>query len=102
VTQIAFGPVNIVSGNSAQFVVEFLDVNGNLTIPSSGYVAVAYTNTSNATQTDLVSLSQVNDYFLGTWSSTSASLGIATWTLAVIGSTSIQQTGVIRVITPGS
>jgi hypothetical protein len=100
VTQVQFGPVNISQNNSAQFVVEYLDSNGNLTVPSSGYITVTYTNTLAATQADAVSLSQVNSFFTGTWSSTSAALGIATWVLSVTGSTNIEQEGTIRVIQP--
>jgi hypothetical protein len=98
VTQLAFGPINIVQGNSALFTVEFLDVNGNLTVPSSGIISVAYTNTSNAAQTDTVVLAQITSFFQGTWSSTSAALGIATWTLTLASST--QQTGSINITRP--
>src|SRR5688572_21869212 len=97
--QNLFGPVNIVQGNSAKFVIEFLD-DGELTVPSSGNLTVAYTTTSGSSQTDTVSLTLVNSFFTGTWSSTSAALGIATWNLTAAGSTSTQQTGTIRVITP--
>jgi hypothetical protein len=95
-----FGPINIVQGNSAQFMVEFLDMYGNLTVPSSGTIYISYTNTSNTSQTDTVALSVVNSFFTGIWSSTSASYGIATWSAYAAGSTSVQQTGYIRVIDP--
>ena len=97
--QTQFGPTNITQGNSAQFVVEFLS-NGSLIVPSSGNLTVAYTNTSKATQTDTVSLTLIGSYFTGTWSSTSAALGIASWNLTAAGSTATQQAGTIRVITP--
>jgi hypothetical protein len=99
-TQIAYGPVNITFGNAAQFIVEFLDTYGNLTVPSGGTVTVSYTNTSAAPQTDTVALSLTNSYFLGTWGSSLAALGVATWQAFAAGSTSIAQTGTIRVITP--
>lgn len=99
-TQIDFGPIVVRTGNSAKFVVEFLDTSGNLTIPSSGTVYVAYTNTSNSSQTDTVSLTPTGSFFTGTWSSTSAALGIATWTLLSAASTSTMQTGTIRVVSP--
>ncbi len=97
--QTAFGPVNITQGNTAKFVVEFLS-GGSLTVPSSGNLEVSYLNTTGASQTDTVSLTLVNSFFTGTWSSTSAALGIATWVLTAAGSTSTQQTGLIRIITP--
>lgn len=97
--QTIFGPTNISQGNSAQFVIEFLSSN-SLVVPSSGNLTVTYTNTANASQTDTVSLTLNNDFYTGSWSSTSAALGIATWVLTAAGSTSTQQTGYIRVITP--
>lgn len=98
-SQTAFGPINITSGNSARFVIEFLS-SGTLTVPSSGNLTVTYTNTANASQTDTVSLTQTNSFFLGVWSSTSAALGLATWNLTAAGSTVTQQTGQIRIVAP--
>lgn len=92
------GPVNIQTGNSANFTVEYLDSDGSLTVPSTGTITVTYTNTSNATQTDTVDLTESNEFFTGTWSSTSAALGLATWVATCSGSTSTQATGQIRVI----
>jgi hypothetical protein len=98
-TQAVFGPVNITQNNSAQFAIEFLS-NNSLTVPSSGNLTVAYTNTSNVMQTDTVALALNNSFYQGIWSSTSAVLGLATWVLTAAGSTSVQQTGQIRVIAP--
>jgi len=92
------GPINIESGNSAKFTVEFLTPSGNLTIPSSGNFTVTYTNTSNVTVTDNVALTQSNSFFTGTWSSTSASLGLAGWQVTAAGSTLVQASGQIRII----
>lgn len=99
-TQIALGPVNITYGNSANFVAEFLDSSGDITTPSSGTVYVSYTNILNVAQTDTVSLAVTGSLFTGTWSSTSATEGIATWTLLSATSTATQQTGLIRIIYP--
>jgi len=101
-TQASFGPVNIVQGNSAKFVIEFLGSDGNITTPSSANLTVAYTNTSNASQTDTVSLTVTGSFFTGTWSSTSASRGLATWTLTGAGSTTTAQDGQLRIIYPGA
>lgn len=74
------GPFNIEQGNTASFVVEFFDTTGATTVPSSASMTMAYTNTSGSSQTDNVALTVVNSFFLGTWSSTSAALGIAVGT----------------------
>lgn len=92
------GPVNIEQGNSATFNVEFLDSNGSLTVPSSGLIVVTYVNTGNSSQSDSVDLSESNSFFTGTWSSTSAALGLATWVATMGGSTETQATGQLRIL----
>lgn len=92
------GPVNIQYGNSANFVVEFLDVNGNLTVPSGATLNVVYTTTTNSSQNDSVTLTLTNEFYLGTWGSSRAALGLATWTATSVDNSSISATGQIRVI----
>lgn len=98
VANTSFGPVNIPQGASASFVVEFLDTNGNLTMPSSGNLTVTYTNTANTSQTDTVALTLIESFYTGRWSSTSAALGIASWTVTAAGSTATQQAGTLQVV----
>ena len=98
--QTRWGPVNISQGNSAYFTAEFYDANGNTTVPSGATITVTYTNTSNSSQTDTISLNPNGDFFNGTWSSTSAALGLATWLCYATGNSTAQQTGQIRVIEP--
>lgn len=99
-TQVAFGPVNITGGDSAFFTAEFFDSNGAITTPSTALLTIIYVNTSLASQTDTVALSPTGSFYTGTWSSALASFGLATWTITCTGSTTAQQTGVIRVIDP--
>ena len=91
------GPFNLEQGNSANLVVAYYDANGVRTVPLSPTFTVTYTNTSNAPQVDTVSLRQSNVFFLGTWSSTSAALGLATWNTAT-SSGLLLSTGQFRVI----
>lgn len=92
------GPFNIEQGNTASFVVEFLDASGFTSIPSSASLTVSYTNLAFSSQIDTVALNITNSFFLGTWSSTSASLGLATW--SAIGNSSVtpQAQGQLRII----
>jgi hypothetical protein len=99
-TQVEFGPTNLTQGNSAFFTAEFFDSNGNLTIPSGATLQITYTNINNASQTDTVTLSAVNSYFTGTWSSTSASYGLAPWSIFATGNSTAAQMGIIRVVDP--
>lgn len=92
------GPFNMQQGNSIEFVVEFLDTSGVLTVPPSATMTVTYTNTSNASQTDTVTLASVGSFFTGIWSSTSAALGLATWTATALPSSVQAATGQLRVI----
>ena len=91
------GPFNMEQGNSAAFVIDFFDINGVLSIPSAPGMTVTYTNTSNATQVDTVTLTQNGSFFNGTWSSTSAALGLATWLTTSPSSVQVS-TGQIRVL----
>lgn len=90
------GPYNIEQGNSANFTVEYFDVNGALARPSGPTMTVTYTNLSNASQADTVTLTPSNNFFIGTWSSTSAALGLANYS-AVAGVLQVA-TGQIRVM----
>ena len=92
-------PTNIGYGNTARFVVEFFDSDGALTVPSSGTLTITYIDQSALTSTSTsISLTQTNSFFLGTWSSTGAALGIATWSVSAPGITAPAATGQIRVI----
>jgi len=99
-TQVEFGPTNITGGNSAFFTAEFFDSNGNLTIPSGATLQITYTNISNVSQTDTVTLTARNSYFVGTWSSTSASYSIADWAIFATGNSTAAQVGKLRIIDP--
>lgn len=92
-------PINITQGNTARFVVEFFDSDGELTVPSSGTLTISYIDRSALTSTSTdIGLSQTNSFFLGTWSSTGAALGLATWSVSAPGITTPAATGQIRVI----
>jgi len=93
------GPVNLQQGNQAEFVVEFLDTDGNTTVPSSGTLTITFTNTSNSTDSTTIALTATNSFFTGTWSlSSTAALGLATWEATAPGITSPAASGQIRVI----
>lgn len=97
----ASGPFNIQQGNRVEFVVEFFDSTGLLSVPPSATMTVAYTNTSNSSQTDNVVMTSVGRFFTGTWSSTSASLGLATWVAVALPSSVQAATGQLRIINRG-
>lgn len=92
------GPINIQQGNTANFAVEYLDSDGNLTVPSSGNISITYVNTSNSNVTDSVPLSNNHSFFVGSWSAITAALGIATWIATATGSTTTMATGQLRII----
>jgi hypothetical protein len=92
------GPINLETGNTANFTLQFLSSSGALTVPSTTNMTITYTNTSNASASETITLSESNSFFTGTWSSTSAALGLATWQVTMTGSTEIQATGQIRVL----
>ena len=98
--QLDWGPVNLTQGNSAFFTVEFYDTSGNITTPSAATITLTYINLGNSTQVDVVTLSPRGSFFTGTWSSTSATYGLADWVVSATGGSTAMQQGQIRVIYP--
>lgn len=92
------GPINIQQGNSANFTVEFISSLGALTIPSSARVSMSYNNLSAVATSEDFDLTESNSFFVGTWSSTSAALGLATWSVYSANSTAAQSTGQLRIV----
>lgn len=90
---------NVTQGNTAQFVAEFLDVNGNITVPTGGTLNITYP-LGLTTSSTAISMSQQNSFFTATWASSVSSLGLATWNITAIGSTTAAATGNLRIITP--
>jgi hypothetical protein len=98
--QINWGPVPITYGRKAFVTAEFFDVNGNTTVPAGATLTVTYVNITNASQTDITTLTPTGSFFTGTWSSTSASYGLADWNVAATGGSTAGQTGQFRIIYP--
>ena len=99
-TQVDFGPVNIRQGNSAEFIAQFFDVNGNLITPLSANFSITYQNLNYASQTDNITMLPFNADLTCVWSSTNALPGLAPWTVAATSASSIAQNGIVRVYDP--
>lgn len=90
---------NVTQGNTAQFVAEFLDATGAITVPSGGTLNITYPTGLTMTST-AIPMTQQNSFFTATWSSSVSSLGSATWNITSVGSTIPAATGDLRIITP--
>ena len=90
---------NIISGNTAQFVAEFLDINGAITVPPGGVLNIVYP-TGLTTASTSITMAQQNSFFTATWSSSVSDLGNATWNITASGSSAPQAQGDLRIITP--
>jgi len=90
---------NVKSGNTAQFVAEFLDANGNITVPASGTLTIVYPVGLTSVSTAITMIQQ-NSFFTATWLSSVSDLGAATWAITSIGTTSAAANGDLRIITP--
>ncbi len=90
---------NIVVGNTAQFVAEFLDINGAITVPPGGVLNIVYP-TGLTTASTSITMTQQNSFFTATWSSSVSGLGNATWNITASGSSAPQAQGDLRIITP--
>lgn len=92
-------PTNITRGDTAQFVVEFIDSSGNLVTPSSGTLTINYTQNFIAQQA-VVALSLNGSFWTGTWNSTPADLGIADWSVSSPLTPNPAQVGQLNIIDP--
>ena len=92
-------PTNIQKGNTAEFIVEFLDSSGNITIPAGGTLTITYTLGITTASTTLT-LSQVGSFFTANWDSSVADYGPAPWSVIATGSSVVALTGDLRVIDP--
>ena len=90
---------NVILGNTAQFVAEFLDANGDITVPPGGTLNIAYP-VGLTTASTSISMTLQNSFFTATWSSSVSDLGIATWNITASGSTISQAQGDLRILTP--
>jgi hypothetical protein len=89
---------NVKSGNSCQFVAEFVDATGNITIPPAATLNIAYP-VGLTTASTSITMALQNSFFTATWNSSVSDLGIATWTITVTGST-VSTGDTLRIITP--
>lgn len=93
-------PTNLLSGNSAQFVVEFIDSSGDLVSPSSASLTITYliSGTANSSTIDLA---QSGSFWTGTWSSVGVDVpSDVTWTTASSVTINPAASGTIRIIDP--
>lgn len=92
-------PTNITRGRTAQFIVEFIDASGTLVTPSSGQLTINYA-ANFISQQAVVDLSLSGSFWTGSWDSSPADLGIATWSVSSPLTTSPAQVGELNIIDP--
>jgi hypothetical protein len=92
-------PTNITQGNSAQFIAEFYDSSGVLTVPSSATLTMTYTTVSGTTASSATGMTQVGSYFEATWGSSVAAFGNANWSISAPGQAT-PTTGTLRLLDP--
>lgn len=95
------GPYNVTQGSTVEFTVEFFDSVGALTVPTSATLTVTYTTVAGSTTSATVALSQSGSFFVGTWGSGVAKLGLATFSITGAGQATAT-TGSLRLLNPSS
>ncbi len=93
-------PTNITQGNTATFVVEFLDSSGNLTVPASGTLTIVYPTGSLTTASTTITMTAAGSFFTASWGSSVSSLGDATWSVTAPGEPNPAASGTLRIIDP--
>ena len=90
---------NILQGNTAEFVVEFLDSDGAVTVPASGTLVITYTTLAGSSTFDTITLTlSGTTFWTGSWDSSVAAIGPAAWTVSA--PTVAATTGSLRIIDP--
>ena len=92
-------PINVTTGSTVQFTVEFFDSTNVLTVPSSATLTVTYPLSSNSivTGTATIGMTPSGSFFTATWGSAVAALGITNYSVSAPGQASAT-TGSLRVI----
>src|SRR5882762_5003287 len=92
-------PINITQGNTAEFVVEFLDASGNLGTITGGTIVISYTSASTLSLTSqTIVLVPNGNFFTGSWDSSVAAPGLAPWNVFITGSSTAVKSDIVRVI----
>jgi hypothetical protein len=68
-----------------EFTVEFLDGNGDITIPTSASMQIVYTTVAGSTTVDSISMTPSGSFFTATWGSGVAQLGMANYLITAPG-----------------
>lgn len=89
-------PYNITQGSTVEFTVEFLDVSNNPTVPSSATLTMTYTSIAGSTASAVLPMSQSNTFFVASWGSGVAALGMANYSITAPGQTTAT-TGQLRI-----
>lgn len=93
-------PYNITYGSTVEFTIEFLDVNGVTTVPSSATLTMTYTSISGTTASSVISLTQSGQFFTATWGSGQAVVGIANYSITAPGGPVTPTEGQLRLLGP--
>lgn len=92
-------PVNITQGNTARFIVEFLDSSGNLSSPDGGTLDITYPTGVTSASTS-IALTASGSFYTANWDSSVSALGTADWSVTATGSLIAADSGTLRVIGP--
>lgn len=92
-------PINITTGSTVEFTVEFFSSANVLTVPTSATLSITYPLSSNSIVSNTVSIGMTpsGSFFTATWGSGVAALGITSYSVSAPGQASAT-TGTLRVI----
>ena len=92
-------PINVTTGSTIQFTVEFFDSTNVLTVPSSATLTITYPPSSNSltTVSCAIGMTPSGSFFTATWGSGVAALGLSSYSVAAPGQAT-PTTGTLRVL----
>jgi hypothetical protein len=91
-------PINVTTGSTVEFTVEFFDSANVLTVPTSATLTVTYPPSSNSitTVSCSIAMSAAGSFFTANWGSGVAALGLSSYSVSAPGQATLT-TGTLRV-----
>lgn len=92
-------PINVTSGSTVGFTVEFFSSANVLTVPTSATLTVTYPPSSNSivTVSCAIGMSPSGGFFTATWGSGVSALGLASYSVTAPGQAT-PTTGTLRIL----
>ncbi len=93
-------PINVTTGSTVEFTVEFFSSANVLTVPSSATITITYPPVANplTTVSCAIGMTQAGSFFTALWGTGVAAIGLSSYSVSGAGQAS-PTTGTLRITT---